>query len=194
MEHRIKVIENFLDNKDRQTLLKFCENNPELYLQTNHETEGFWSNRTLPIFGSNIPTEIKNIGWDYLTLISQNISLAAGGRRVWCDNLNFVKWWDGYVQHPHADGENPDGSIHPFPWRAFGCVYYLNDDYDGGEIWFPNFGIEIKPKPNMLAFFPGDVAHLHGVRNTTNGVRYTLASFWGFDESKKLYEYVSRNS
>lgn len=194
MENKIKVIENFLDEKDTKTLLDFCKNNPELYTQASHEPNSFWDKRTLPIFGDNIPTEIQNIGWDYLYLISKNISLSAGGKKVWCDTMNFVKWWDGYIQYPHADGEEPDGSPHPYPWRAFGCVYYLNDDYDGGEIHFPNFGVEIKPKPNMVAFFPGDVTHLHGVKNTTNGIRHTIISFWGFDESKKMPEYVSRHS
>lgn len=194
MENKIKVIENFLDDKDAKTLLDFCKSNPELYNQTSHEPNSFWDKRTLPIFADNIPIEIQNIGWDYLNLISQNISLSAGGKHLWCDTMNFVKWWDGYIQQPHADGEEPDGSEHIYSWRKFGCVYYLNDDFDGGEIHFPNFGVEIKPKPNMVAFFPGDVAHLHGVRNTTNGIRHTLASFWGFDESKKMPEYVSRHS
>ena len=195
MENKIKVIENFLNEDDANILLDFCKNNPELYSQTSHEPNSFWDKRTLPIFGHNIPQKIQNIGWDYLTLISQNISLSAGGKPVWCDTMNFVKWWDGYVQHPHADGEEPNGEPHPYPWRKFGCVYYLNDDFGGGEIHFPNFNLEIKPKPNMVAFFPGDMVHLHGVRNTTNGVRHTLASFWGFDESHKMKDiYVSRHS
>jgi hypothetical protein len=192
MENKIKVIENFLDVNSVKALLEFSKSNPDLYLQTDFEPSNFWSKRTLPIFQHNIPTEIQNIGLTYLDLISKNISLAAGGEEVWCDTMNFVKWWDGYIQPPHADGEEPNGEPHPYPWRKFGCVYYLNDDFEGGEIHFPNFNIELKPKQNMVAFFPGDVVHLHGVRNVSKGIRHTLASFWGYDESYKMPIYDER--
>jgi predicted 2-oxoglutarate/Fe(II)-dependent dioxygenase YbiX len=87
--------------------------------------------------------------------------------------------------HPHADSENPDGIPHPFPWRDFASVIYLNDDYDGGTIYFPNLNIELKPLPGTLITFPGTLRYLHGVRRVTGGMRHTIASFITFDESKR---------
>ena len=92
------------------------------------------------------------------------------------------------MQHAHADGENKNEK-HPFFWRNFGCVYYLNDDYEGGEIYFPNQNIKLKPKPNTLVFFPGTLEYLHGVNPITNGIRYTLTSFWTFDKLHKMNGY-----
>jgi len=177
---KIKIYENFLDDVECKSLLHFSEENPSLYESNSEEEFDFWDKRTLSCLHSSIPTNIKNICFDYLKKVETEIQ-KVGESKVYCDTVNFVKWWDGYEQLPHADGEEPDGSSHPYPWRKFGCVYYLNDDYEGGEIYFPNFDFSIKPKPNTMIFFPGDVEHLHGVRNVNKGTRHTIASFWGYD-------------
>jgi hypothetical protein len=195
MENKIRVYHNFLSDIEVDILYNFSLNNDDLYKSTTIEPDGFWKNRTLHFFNNRfpIPSDVNFAAQNLLNRIKPLIENTIGdGREVWADTINYAKWWDGYEQHPHADGENPDGSEHPFPWRKFGCVFYLNDDYDGGEIWFPNFNIEMKPKRNMLAFFPGDVDHLHGVRNVTNGVRHTISSFWTYDINKRIQIYDGR--
>jgi hypothetical protein len=84
---------------------------------------------------------------------------------------------------PHADGENSDGTTHPLYWRKFGCILYLNDNFEDGEIYFPDKDIILKPKPGTLEW-------LHGVKETKNGERYNLASFWTDDKTKEIkYDY-----
>lgn len=94
----------------------------------------------------------------------------------------IVRWPVGTRQEPHADKEmheGPDaGKPNSFPWYDIGTVFYLNDDYEGGELYFPLQGIEFKPKPGAAYFFPGDKNYIHGVRPITSGVRYTLPYFW----------------
>jgi len=94
----------------------------------------------------------------------------------------IVRWPEGTRQEPHADKEmheGPDeGKPNSFPWYDIGTVFYLNDDYEGGELYFPLQGIEFKPKPGAAYFFPGDKNYIHGVRPVTKGTRYTLPYFW----------------
>jgi len=177
IEHNIHINENFMSSNECEILLNFSKDNPELYGETSND---FWTGRTIYVFSPNVGKEIQDIGLKYLKKAKTEI-MKFSQKEVWPDILGYSKWWDGYVQRPHADGENPDGSQHEFHWRKFGCVYYLNDDYEGGEIWFPNFDISIKPKPNTMIFFPGDLKHLHGVRNVDKGVRHTMASFWAYE-------------
>lgn len=106
---------------------------------------------------------------------------------LYADVINFARWPVGYELQPHADAENPDGAPHPFPWRALAAVLYLNDDYGGGQIYFPNFGLELKPKPGTLVVFPGTLKYLHGVRAVTSGMRHTLAAFLTFDADKAYH-------
>lgn len=62
----------------------------------------------------------------------------------------------------------------------YGLVLYLNTcdvDFVGGELYYPNLGIEYKPKAGDLVIHPGSDEYSHGVRNVTSGVRYIITSF-----------------
>jgi len=94
----------------------------------------------------------------------------------------IVKWLPGQLQKPHADKElhtGPDaGKPNDFPYYDLASLFYLNDDYEGGELYFPNQGIQFKPKRGAAYFFPGDKNFIHGVRKVKSGVRYTCPFFW----------------
>jgi hypothetical protein len=94
----------------------------------------------------------------------------------------IVRWLPGYRQEPHADKElhtGPDaGKANDFPYYDLSGLFYLNDDYEGGELYFPNQGIQFKPKPAAGYFFPGDMNYIHGVKEITSGIRYVIPFFW----------------
>lgn len=96
-----------------------------------------------------------------------------------CDIFQFVRWREGEsLLPPHADAENPNGDPHPFPYRNYSAVIYLNDDYEGGEIFFPNFNLIPRLEKGDLVIFKGTMDYLHGVTEVTQGTRYTLVSFY----------------
>ena len=104
---------------------------------------------------------------------------------IYSDTIQLVKWEGGQPMPPHADGVNPDGSPHPTPHRAFAAIVYLNDDYDGGEIWFPNQNVRVPPRRGLLVAFRGGMSHMHGVTEVTRGVRYTMPSWYGLDPAHR---------
>lgn len=57
----------------------------------------------------------------------------------------------------------------------YGVVIYLNDNFVGGELHYPDRDLTIKPEKGMLVYHSGDV--LHEVLKVTSGDRYTLTSF-----------------
>lgn len=61
--------------------------------------------------------------------------------------------------------------------RRISTVYYLNDDYVGGEIIFPRFNIKLKPKANQMIIFPSTYVYNHSVSPITEGIRYSVASW-----------------
>jgi predicted 2-oxoglutarate/Fe(II)-dependent dioxygenase YbiX len=94
----------------------------------------------------------------------------------------IVRWLPGQLQMPHADkelheGENA-GKPNDFPYYDLAGLFYLNDDYEGGELYFPQQGIKFKPKPGAAYFFPGDKNFIHGVTPITSGIRYVVPFFW----------------
>ena len=94
----------------------------------------------------------------------------------------IVKWPVGSRQEPHADKEfwigEEIGRPNDFPWYDIASLFYFNDDYEGGELYFPQHGIEFKPKPRAAYFFPGDRFYAHGVRPVKSGNRFTSPFFW----------------
>jgi predicted 2-oxoglutarate/Fe(II)-dependent dioxygenase YbiX len=94
-------------------------------------------------------------------------------------NFPGIRRWDvGEYQPLHADGEDPEGHPNEAFIVDYGAVIYLNDDYEGGEIYFPDHKLEFKPSAGTLVFFPSNIMYIHGVREITKGIRYTTPSFW----------------
>lgn len=56
-----------------------------------------------------------------------------------------------------------------------GVVIYLNDDFEGGQLIYPESKTSIKPESGMLISHAGD--KIHGVSKVEYGTRYTLTSF-----------------
>lgn len=57
-------------------------------------------------------------------------------------------------------------------------LFYLNDDYEGGELYFPALNFEYKPKAGDFVTFPSYERYTHGVRPVLSGSdRYVLAGF-----------------
>jgi predicted 2-oxoglutarate/Fe(II)-dependent dioxygenase YbiX len=63
-----------------------------------------------------------------------------------------------------------------FEYLTNSTIIYLNDDYEGGEIYFPEFDFEYKPKRGDAILFPCDKNEFrHGVKEVTKGKRMTIA-------------------
>jgi predicted 2-oxoglutarate/Fe(II)-dependent dioxygenase YbiX len=70
--------------------------------------------------------------------------------------------------------------------NVFGLVFYLNDDYTGGELHYQDLNISIKPKANSMLIHR---AHLiHGVTEVTSGTRYAVSSFIEGDKTTAIRE------
>lgn len=71
----------------------------------------------------------------------------------------------------------------PFLWSGhLSVLCYLNKDFDGGILYFPDQGIEIVPEPGMLVCFPGNLHFLHGVTKTTGATRFTVSLWTKFSD------------
>ena len=69
---------------------------------------------------------------------------------------------------------------------GFGCnrfitaLWYLNDNYDGGETEFIYQGISIKPEIGKLILFPPWWTHLHTGRKVTKGKKYICTTWLNY--------------
>ena len=54
-----------------------------------------------------------------------------------------------------------------------GVVYFLNEDFTGGEIYLPDWNFTYVPKTGDAVFFPIN-RYWHGVKPVTSGIRYAV--------------------
>ena len=86
------------------------------------------------------------------------------------EDYEILKYNEGNFFIDHVDDSL-------FMARRVSVVYYFNDDYEGGEIVFPRFNVEIKPKANQLALFPANYMYNHNVNKVTKGTRYSMVNW-----------------
>lgn len=100
----------------------------------------------------------------------------------------YKKFLVGSDHDAHADSEAMDKGVVDFMPRYSPSEFntpvlievaanlYLNDDFEGGELYFPTRGLTIKPKARQLVLFPGGHEYIHGVKKVISGDRCVLFS------------------
>jgi predicted 2-oxoglutarate/Fe(II)-dependent dioxygenase YbiX len=137
-------------------------------------TEGPYAGRVvakgslLPDMQSRVAELLEQDGVDW---VREHFGEGALGVR----DPHICVWRAGSEMPPHADDQHPDPTErHATPDRDYAVILYLNDDFEGGELWFPDLGVEIKPKKGTLVAFPGGASHFHGIAPIRGGDRYSL--------------------
>lgn len=86
--------------------------------------------------------------------------------------LSISKYSTGKEMGPHVDSYEDNRS------PVLSVVLYLNDNYQGGELYFQNQDIKIKPSAGSLIAFPSVKPYLHQSMPVTKGVKYMSPGFW----------------
>lgn len=86
------------------------------------------------------------------------------------ERYNILKYEEGdfFLEHEDDNGSNE---------RTVSFVYYINDDYEGGEITFRLQDLTIKPKAGQLLVFPSNSNFRHSISEVTSGTRYCIVSW-----------------
>jgi Rps23 Pro-64 3,4-dihydroxylase Tpa1-like proline 4-hydroxylase len=94
----------------------------------------------------------------------QNINLTG--------TFHLQKYNPGAKMGPHVDGYNQENKF------AYSVVLYLNDNYDGGEINFPNQNVKLKPQAGSMLIFPSNEPYVHEVNEVVSGNKYIATTMW----------------
>lgn len=149
---------------------------------------GFFDGRV--IWYPHVPTThpARAIMRDAKTRTRQRIKECYGlGHDVYGDSIQLVCWPEGIGMAAHYDNRHPNRhEIHSTPWREYGAVVYLNDEYAGGELFIEsaNPTLFIKPQKGMLVVFGGGDGYFHGVQPAYGVTRYTMPCWFTTDITK----------
>jgi hypothetical protein len=185
--NNIVVFENFIDPDDLSLVQAFLPTIDEWDngKDTEYDENGvciydaaYWNDRMCSggIIGRKNPVVYQTIE-KYIEKMAGKVQ-EFFNVKVSSRNPVLMRWFEGIEQQPHADKELNCGSPNPFPTYDLNSLIYYNDDFTGGELYFPDHDIEITPKPGLAVMFVGDRNYLHGVRTVTSGERWTTPSFY----------------
>jgi hypothetical protein len=183
LEDNIFYINNFLSEQSFNSFLEMCiEYDSEFVYK-----EDFFLNRgSFNMHGLEIK-ESYRLAWEELTQkiellcnndvhsVGKRMSLTKFKKYDPVDNnkeLSFGRHSDDYGFINESSGVESDTTA-----IFLGLNYYINDDYDGGEVCYPKKGIRIKPNRNSILCHPGSEEYEHEVTQIFNADKYSFPCF-----------------
>ena len=96
------------------------------------------------------------------------------------ESINFVRYNVGQHFQVHADSG-----------FSYSCtvssIAYLNDGYEGGDLWFPYLDITYTPKKGDILFFPSAYTHSHASSAITSGTKYSAVTMFDYNDNNHQY-------
>lgn len=86
------------------------------------------------------------------------------------ENPQLLRYGKEQRFHNHIDD-------HPFFTRRVSLTYYLNDEYEGGDVEFGRYNLRFKANKNNLLVFPSNFIYNHEVHPVTEGLRYVVVQW-----------------
>ena len=128
----------------------------------------------------NIVQDLTTESLAYIPAISDRILSCFNNAQSHTKITNVRRLKDGEFMHPHKDGGYPDSK----QTIVFGIAIYLNDDFTGGELNYPDLNISINPKRSSILIH--DAKLLHQVLPVKSGSRYSITTFIFGEDSTTL--------
>jgi hypothetical protein len=176
----ISITENFLSENEAAYLINVAESTDPSIWRTEGENSPesdsyiFWDDKNLflhklPEFDRQLILDIEERAH---AIYEKVYGLEGLGPRYVSINI-IHRFSPGHSMEPHQD-RGPHYTNNDI---MHGFVIYINDNYSGGEIYYPKKDIAIKPNARSLVIHPGSEEYTHGVKPVESGLRYTLTSF-----------------
>lgn len=106
----------------------------------------------------------------------EHYSQSYGLDMSYMEAVNFVKYGVGEHFDVHSD--------HGFSYICtVSTVAYLNDDYEGGELWFKHLDQKIKPKAGDIVVFPSTFIYAHASLPVTSGIKYSAVTMFDYNDN-----------
>ena len=165
VEHATDIyeIENFLTDEEQELFLHSC-------------TDDGWE--------ESHPGNIVKVMTDSQEEIAEKILFRLGKFFDNMDSFTIVnrlrRLTTDEFMHAHKDGGDPSNP----KVIVFGVAIYLNDEFTGGQLSYPDISLSVNPKSRSAVIH--DAKFNHEVKTVTSGNRYSITAFVYGDETTKF--------
>jgi hypothetical protein len=159
----IYEIEDFVSIDEQKEILDFCKNLEEdqWWLSFSDEyKEGFFYGKQ---YNGEKPLVFKTINERVDSLFKS---------LLYFGSVALQRYKKGEQIQVHKDYWLYDLDYH----IRYGICIYFNDDYEGGELYYPELGITHKPKARSLVMHGGNITH-ESLPVTSDDLRYFSTAF-----------------
>lgn len=122
--------------------------------------------------------ELKNIYNDTATAIRACMADYQSRYNInmeYMEAINFVRYGANQHFQVHTD--------HGFSYTCtVSSVAYFNDDYEGGELWFPYLDLTFKPEAGDIVMFPSTFIYAHAAKPVISGVKYSGVTMFDYND------------
>jgi predicted 2-oxoglutarate/Fe(II)-dependent dioxygenase YbiX len=182
LKHDIGIIENFVSFEEGQSMIDFFKLEEQVWGPI-----AFYGSQGMGFGDEDARLPAFNLDTRFFTNLRSKFQQACEmffERPLKPNTSHAQKWEVGGFANPHSDNSDMEGNANSFQINKYVGILYLNEDYEGGTLYFPDHNIEIKPKTGQFIMFPGGMENIHGVSEITAGTRYTMVSFWDYAEAE----------
>lgn len=177
MLNYIDIKYKFIPNNIINTLLQYTNSNSTLatvgYNQESHN-ENYRNTQIhqIPLdIIQNIKETVFNIHELYIKPKHNTIVKSI-------ENPQLLSYGPGGKYDKHNDSmDYVDGKLKKVVQRDWTMIWYLNEEYTGGELEFCQFQIQFKPKAGDIIIFPSYSEFEHAVIPVTSGKRMCLVTW-----------------
>lgn len=160
MSDQIKVVKGFMAQEDAMLITEYSQSIDGEFSEFGNGEKEFTFHASFK--DENIKDLLNDYGLFTLKFVRDNYEGPFGDFDS--SKTHIARFSEGFGMHEHFDSTKPND---------IATLIYLNDQYVGGEIYFPEHNISIKPDQGDLVCFPDTPDFVHGVKPITGGVRYT---------------------
>lgn len=103
--------------------------------------------------------------------------------------INYVKYGPNQHFQTHTD--------HGFSYICtISSIMYLNDEYEGGELFFPYFDLKFKPEAGDIVLFPSTFIWAHAALPVKSGIKYSAVTMFDYNDKNhnQVQSYSSETS
>ena len=161
MSDQIKVVKDFMSPQASTLAFSYAKSMDKSFNEFGNGEKEFTFHSEFQ--DANIESLINSYGELVLKFVRDNYPGPFEDYDI--SKTHIAKFDEGFGMHEHFDSTKPND---------IATLIYLNNNYLGGEIYFPEYDVSIKPDAGDLICFPDTPDFVHGVKPISQGTRYTI--------------------
>ena len=181
----IFVSENTLSSEECTLLITLYDRYSELTSSRDYNSRPLLDYYTLRGVESKSASCVHGIA----LRCKRRVEVHFGTAELFVESFFVACLFTGDSHIPHADNERlENGGWVPnhTPQRDYTGIAYLNHDFTGGELVFPDLGITIAPRSGLFVGFPSNHEFVHAVPKVLSGKRYSLPIWFSVNSAKTM--------